>query len=147
VRGLTKLEIVDEGAVTARYGIPGRAYADFAVLRGDPSDGLPGVPGVGEKTAAALVRSIGGIGDIITALDKGHGGFPPGSRAKLTAARTYLDVAPAVVRTATDVPLAPVGGDLPLTIADPDRLTELGGRWRLGSSLARFTAAVTLNGR
>jgi hypothetical protein len=56
-------------------------------------------------------------------------------------------VAPAVVRTATDVPLPSVGGDLPLTIADPDRLTELGDRWRLGSSLARFTAAVTLNGR
>jgi 5'-3' exonuclease len=147
VRGLTKLDIVDEGAVTARYGIPGRAYADFAVLRGDPSDGLPGVPGVGEKTAAALVRAIGGINDIVTALDKGHGGFPPGSRAKLTAARAYLDVAPAVVRTATDVPLPAVGGDLPVTIADPDRLTELGDRWRLGSSLARFTAAVTLNGR
>ena len=143
VRGLTNLEIVDEGAVTARYGIPGRAYADFAVLRGDPSDGLPGVPGVGEKTAAALVRTFGGIDDIIAAVDKGHGGFPPGSRAKLTAARDYLDVAPAVVRTATDVPLPPVGGDLPATPADPTRLKELDERWRLGSSLSRFVSAVT----
>jgi len=143
VRGLTKLEIVDEGAVTARYGIPGRAYADFAALRGDPSDGLPGVPGVGEKTAAALVRAFGSLGDIIVAVDKGHGGFPPGSRAKLAAARDYLDVAPAVVRTATDVPLPPVAGDLPLRIADPARLKELDDRWRLGSSLSRFVSAVT----
>lgn len=143
VRGLSKLEIVDEGAVTARYGIPGRAYADFAVLRGDPSDGLPGVPGVGEKTAAALVRQFGGIDDIITAVDKGHGGFPPGSRAKLTAARDYLEVAPAVVRTATDVPLPPIDGALPATSADPGRLKELGERWQLGSSLSRFISAVT----
>jgi 5'-3' exonuclease len=143
VRGLTKLEIVDEGAVTARYGIPGHAYADFAVLRGDPSDGLPGVPGVGEKTAATLIRAFGSVDAIVAAIDAGHGGFPPGARAKLTAARAYLDVAPAVVRTATDVPLPEVGGALPMKIADPARLTELGERWALGSSLARFVSAIT----
>src|SRR5262249_22419635 len=63
-RGVSKLEVVDEAWLSAKYSLPsgagaaqtaGRAYADFAVLRGDPSDGLPGVPGVGEKTAAALV--------------------------------------------------------------------------------------------
>jgi 5'-3' exonuclease len=143
VRGLTKLEIVDEGAVTARYGIPGQAYADFAVLRGDPSDGLPGVPGVGEKTAAALIRAFGSVDAIVAAVDAGHGGFPPGSRAKLTAARSYLDVAPAVVRTATDVPLREVAGALPMKIADPARLAEMGERWGLGSSLGRFVSAVT----
>ena len=143
VRGLIKLEIVDEGAVTARYGIPGQAYADFAVLRGDPSDGLPGVPGVGEKTAAALIRAFGSLDAIVAAVDAGHGGFPTGSRAKLTAARAYLDVAPAVVRTATDVPLREVSGALPMKVADPARLTGLGERWGLGSSLARFVSAVT----
>ena len=61
VRGLLNLDVIDEAAVTAKYGIPGRAYADFAALRGDPSDGLPGVPGVGEKTAAALIRAFGSI--------------------------------------------------------------------------------------
>ena len=60
VRGLVKLDVVDEAAMTERYEIPGRAYADFAVLRGDPSDGLPGVPGVGDKTAASLIRAFGG---------------------------------------------------------------------------------------
>jgi 5'-3' exonuclease len=143
VRGLTKLEIIDEQAVASRYKIPGRAYADFAVLRGDPSDGLPGVPGVGEKTAATLISKFGSLDGILTALDQGHGGFPAGARAKLTAARDYLAVAPAVVRTATDVPLPELRGDLPLTPADPGRLQELGEKWRLGSSLARFLAAVT----
>jgi hypothetical protein len=98
---------------------------------------------VGEKTAAALVRQFGGIDDIIAAVDKGHGGFPAGSRAKLTAARDYLEVAPAVVRTATDVPLPPIDGALPATSADPGRLKELGERWQLGSSLSRFISAVT----
>ncbi len=141
-RGLTKLDIVDEAAVTARYQIPGRAYADFATLRGDPSDGLPGVAGVGEKTAAALVRAFGTIEAMIDAIDKGHGGFPAGSRRKLAADRAYLAVAPAVTRVATDAPVPPVDGTLPLAPADPDRLAALDERWDLGSSLRRALAAL-----
>src|SRR4029078_13643098 len=86
-RGIADIELVDEAAVTAKYDIPGRAYADFAVLRGDPSDGLPGVPGVGEKTADALMRAFGSVEGITTALDAGHGGFPRGARDKLEKAR------------------------------------------------------------
>ena len=141
-RGLTKLDIVDEAAITARYQIPGRAYADFATLRGDPSDGLPGVAGVGDKTAAALVRAFGSVEGILTAIDKGHGGFPAGSRAKVAAARDYLAVAPAVVRVATDAPVPPVGGGLPVSPADPGALDELDARWDLGTSLRRAVAAL-----
>jgi 5'-3' exonuclease len=142
-RGLTKLDVVDEAAVTARYQIPGRAYADFAVLRGDPSDGLPGVPGVGDKTAAALIRSFGTIDAITAAIDAGHGGFPAGSRPKVAAARDYLSVAPGVVRVATDAPVQAVDGSLPVEPADPAKLAELDARWDLGSSLRRALAAVT----
>jgi 5'-3' exonuclease len=144
-RGLTKLDVVDEAAVAARYAIPGRAYADFAVLRGDPSDGLPGVPGVGDKTAAALIAAFGTIGAILTALDKGHGGFPKGSRVKVAAARDYLSAAIPVVRVATDAPLPPVDGRLPVLPADPAALEALDARWDLGSSLRR--ACTTLAGR
>jgi 5'-3' exonuclease len=143
MRGLTNLDVVDEGAVTARYHIPGRAYADFAVLRGDPSDGLPGVPGVGEKTAAALVRTFGTVEAILAAIDAGHGGFPTGSRPKVAAARDYLSVAPGVTRVATDAPVPAVNGTLPLTPAAPDRLAELDERWDLGSSLRRALTALT----
>jgi 5'-3' exonuclease len=142
VRGLTKLDVVDEAAVTERYRIPGRAYADFAVLRGDPSDGLPGVPGVGDKTAAALVRTFGSTAAIIDALDRGHGGFPKGSRPKLAAARDYLAVAVPVVRVASDAPVPEVAGGLPVTAADPDRLAALDDRWALGSSLRRASSAL-----
>jgi 5'-3' exonuclease len=141
-RGVARFEVVDEAGVTARYQIPGRAYAAFATLRGDPSDGLPGVAGVGEKTAAALVRVFGSIGAILDALDQGHGGFPAGSRPKLVAARDYLEAAVPVVRVATDAPLPSAGGQLPVTPPDPARLAGLGERWGLGSSLTRMSAAL-----
>ncbi len=143
LRGLARLESVDEAEVTKKYDIPGRSYADFAVLRGDPSDGLPGVAGIGEKTAAALIRAFGSIDGIKTALDLGHGGFPPGTRKRLEAARGYLDVAPPVVRTATDVPLPDVDGTLPARPPDPGLLAEIGAALGLGSSLTRFRATVT----
>jgi 5'-3' exonuclease len=143
VRGLLNLDVIDEAAVRSKYDIPGRAYADFAALRGDPSDGLPGVPGVGEKTAAALIRAFGSIEGIAAALDAGHGGFPRGSREKLERARDYLDIALSVVRVRDDAPLPPVDGKLPAVPPDAARLKDLGERWGLGSSLSRFAAAVT----
>ena len=143
VRGLGKLEQLTEIEVAKKYDIPGKAYADFAVLRGDPSDGLPGVPGIGDKTAATLIRTFGSLDALKDALDRGHGGFPSGTRKKLEAARGYLDVAPPVVKTATDVPLDDVDGTLPATPPDPDLLGEMGAALGLGSSLTRFRAAVT----
>jgi len=142
VRGLANLDIVDEAAVTARYQIPGRAYADFAVLRGDPSDGLPGVAGVGDKTAAALIRTFGSVDAMLAAIEQGHGGFPAGSRPKVAGARDYLAVAPAVVRVATDAPVPDVDGSLPVAPAEPDRLAALDDRWDLGSSLRRAVSAL-----
>jgi 5'-3' exonuclease len=141
-RGMSRLEVVDEAAVTRRYEIPGRAYAAFAALRGDPSDGLPGVPGVGEKTAAALVRVFGTVEAMLAALDQGHGGFPMGSRAKLAANRAYLEAAIPVVAVATDAPLPPLDGRLPAVPADTRRLAELDERFDLGSSLGRMCGAL-----
>src|ERR1700689_3173965 len=128
VRGLLNMDVIDEAAVAAKYGIPGRAYADYAALRGDPSDGLPGVPGGGEKTAAALINAFGSIDGITKALDQGHGGFPRGSRDKLEKARDYLDISLSVVRVVTDIEMPEVGGDLPAVPADAARLKELGER-------------------
>ncbi len=141
-RGVANLELVDEAAVTAKYQIPGRSYAAFAALRGDPSDGLPGVPGVGEKTAAALVRVFGSVEAMLEALDGGHGGFPMGSRAKLVAARPYLEACVPVVAVATDAPVKLAGGELPSVPANPARIAELDQRWDLGSSLGRALAAL-----
>jgi len=141
-KGVANVELMDEAAITAKYHIPGRSYASFAALRGDPSDGLPGVPGVGEKTAAALVRVFGSVAAMLAAIDAGHGGFPAGSRAKLVAARPYLEACMPVVRVATDAPVKLSGGELPSTPADPARVAALDDRFALGSPLGRLLAAL-----
>ena len=102
-RGIADIELVDEAAVAAKYGIPGRAYADFAVLRGDPSDGLPGVAGVGAKTAAALINEFGDLAGIRAAVARTVVPKPPLTAAvlkKMHAAAAYLDAAPVVVAVA-----------------------------------------------
>jgi 5'-3' exonuclease len=138
-RGIRNLQVVDEAYVTDKYGIPGRAYADFATLRGDPSDGLPGVPGVGEKTAAALITRFGSLDALLAALDGGvTDGFPAGARAKLAAARDYLRVAPAVVEVAADAPLPDTDLRLPAKARDPEALVVLSDRYGLDAPLNRL---------
>jgi 5'-3' exonuclease len=146
-RGVSKLEVVDEAWLATKYNLPtpgaGGAYADFAVLRGDPSDGLPGVSGVGEKTAAALVTRFGSLAGIEAALGTGApDGFPSGARAKLLAAADYLAAAPGVVRVRLDVPVPDHDPTLPAKPADPDALVELSERYGLDSSLNRVLAAL-----
>jgi 5'-3' exonuclease len=138
-----KMKPYTEQDVSAKHGIPGRAYADFAVLRGDPSDGLPGVKGVGEKTAAALISRFGSIEGMLAALDSGlDDGFPAGARAKLDAARDYLAVAPAVSRVVCDLPIPVLEDTLPRTPKDPAALLALSDRWGLESPLERFLQAT-----
>ncbi len=138
-----KMAPYTERTVAQKYGIPGTAYADYACLRGDPSDGLPGVKGVGDKTAAALVSRFGSIESLLAALDSGAtDGFPAGVRAKLEAARDYLAVAPAVTRVVCDLELPAHDDALPRGPLDPGRLVALSDRWGLDSALDRLLAAL-----
>jgi 5'-3' exonuclease len=138
-----KLAPYTPATVAAKYGIPGTAYADYAVLRGDPSDGLPGVKGIGDRTAAALVSRFGSVEGIVAALDSGQpDGFPPGARAKLEAARDYLRVAPAVTRSVRDLPVPPLDDALPRAPRDPERVVALSERWGLDGALNRLLAAL-----
>jgi 5'-3' exonuclease len=143
-KGLANLLVVDETTVTEKYGIPGRSYADFALLRGDPSDGLPGVAGIGDKTAAALLQRHGSVQAMRDAIARGEvDGFPAGARAKLVAAADYLDVAPQVVAVVCDAPLPDIDDLVPRTPKDPQRLVELADRWGLDSSLNRLLTALS----
>jgi 5'-3' exonuclease len=144
-RGIGDIEVVDEAGVAARYGIPGRAYADFAVLRGDPSDGLPGVPGVGAKTAATLVSAFGDLEGIRAAAARTVVPKPPLTAAvlkKLHAASAYLDAAPVVVAVERGIDLPPVDGALPRRPADPQALAGLAERHNLLSPLRRLGAVL-----
>lgn len=144
-RGIGDIELVDEAGVTAKYGIPGRSYADFAVLRGDPSDGLPGVAGVGAKTAAALINEFGDLAGIRAAVARTVVPQPPLTAAvlkKMRAAADYLDAAPVVVAVACDIDLPPIEGTLPRRPTDPTALSGLALAHGLESSLGRFGAAL-----
>jgi 5'-3' exonuclease len=146
-RGVAKLEVLDDAAIQARYGVPAAGYADFAALRGDPSDGLPGVPGVGEKTAARLVARYGSLDAILAALDDPSAGFAPGLRTKIAAALPYLKVAPEVVRVARDVPVPAFDPVLPSAPRDPDRLLALAETWGLASPVKRLVDACSAAAR
>jgi 5'-3' exonuclease len=136
--GVRNLDIVDEARLHQRYGITGgRQYAALAALRGDPSDGLPGVTGIGEKTAATLLGRFGDLPTLLAALDAGDPTITGAQRARLQAARAYLDVAPIVVDVVRDIPLPPTPATLPTTPADPESLARLGEQWGLASSVAR----------
>lgn len=138
-RGMSNLEIVDDAAVVSKYGVHAAQYADFAVLRGDPSDGLPGVAGIGEKSAAALLSAHGSLDGIRTAVAEGAGGTPA-RRAKIAAAADYLEVAPTVVRVARDLTLAAFEDRL--GAVDVDAAHALAETWNLGSSMTRALTAL-----
>ena len=139
-KGVGNLEVVTEAVVSAKYGIPGRAYADFAVLRGDPSDGLPGVKGVGDKTAASLITKYGSLEALLTTLADPRADV--GARAKLEAAADYLAVAPTVVQVVRDAPVPDLDDRLPSAPRDAEALLELVDRWNLESPVNRVLNAL-----
>jgi len=141
-RGVAKLEDADDALVRKKYGVPARWYADFAAMRGDPSDGLPGVPGVGEKTAARLIDRYGGVVQILAALDDPAAGFAPGLRSKLKDAADYLDRALPVCKVALDVKLPDFDPALPKAPNDADKLIALAERWNLAGSARRLVDSL-----
>jgi len=125
-RGLTS---IDETAVKQRYGVPGNLYADFAILRGDPSDGLPGLSGVGDKKAADLVTRYGGLDGLLA------------SGRLSDADRDYVERARRVVPPVTDLPVELPAARRPV---DGDRADALATRYGLRSPLERLLKALPL---
>lgn len=141
-KGIAKLVEFTPDEVLAQYGVPAEHYADFAMLRGDPSDGLPGVAGIGVKTAALVVSKFGTIENIVAAAKSGDARMGSPVRAKIMAALDYLAVAPAVVRGRTDVGIDELSTTIPAEPADPELLSALGERFGLDSSIGRLTTAL-----
>nr|WP_246084204.1 5'-3' exonuclease [Nocardioides plantarum] len=141
-KGVGRHEQVTEQWVRDKYAIEARQYADFATMRGDASDGLPGVAGVGEKTAATLLQKYADLDGIVAAAADPGSGLATGPRAKINAARDYLAVAPTVVAVARDIDLDRSRTALPSTPADPERLVDLVARWSLDTPVNRLLGVL-----
>lgn len=138
-RGVSKMDEVNEGYIEARYGIPGRAYLDFAVLRGDPSDGLPGVRGIGEKLASSLVARYGSLDGVLEAATSSNPGVAIG---KVRRDLDYVKRAAQVATIPIDLPLPEV--DLARPRSEPDAsLYEVAKQAGLEGALRRLVGAMT----
>jgi 5'-3' exonuclease len=142
-RGMRDLELVTDEVVRAKYGVSAAQYAEFATLRGDPSDGLPGVAGIGEKTAAALLAKHGDLEGVLAAASSVAGGIPAGQAAKLRAGAEYARRALPAVRVVRDLRLPAVDATIGLTDAQRAAGAQLAERWGLGGSMDRVLAALS----
>ncbi|OZE74875.1 flap endonuclease [Rhodococcus sp. 15-649-2-2] len=146
-RGLAKAELFDPALVSERYGVPlhraGAAYAELALLRGDASDGLPGVKGIGEKTASTLMLQYESVAALRDAALDPSSDMARGIRAKLANASDYLDAALPVVRVVTDADVVLSKSDeIPAEPADVDALNELAETLGVENAVARLVTAM-----
>ena len=141
-RGVARHERVTDAWLASKYGITGEQYVDFAVLRGDPSDGLPGVRGIGEKSAAALLARHGDLTGIVEHADA----LTPAIRRAVASHVGYLGAAQQVVGAVRDLPLPPTELSLPRSPRDPELFAELSGLLGLGGSAERILSALARRG-
>ncbi len=137
-RGVGKHERITHSVLREKYDVDPDQYAAFATLRGDASDGLPGVAGVGDKTAAVLLNRFGDLDSIVAAALDPDGDMGPGPRGKIKASLAYLEVAPKVVAVARDIDLGTRDLTLPRSPADPEMLAAIAEQWGLTSPVERL---------
>ncbi|XAS65798.1 5'-3' exonuclease [Pseudarthrobacter sp. So.54] len=145
-RGMKNLQILTEVTVVGKYSVLPQQYADYATLRGDASDGLPGVAGIGEKTAAYLLGEFGTLDGLLAAAAEADSGVSRSVRSRLAAATDYLAAAPAVVKVVRDLELPTLeeaGAQLRPVAGDPRaELERLATDWNLGASVTRLLGAL-----
>ena len=140
-KGVGNAEVVSDQTVFDKYGVHAHQYADFALLRGDTSDGLPGVRGIGDKTAASLISQFGDIDSLVAAVQSGTSGVKAAAQRNLLDSLDYVEAAKAVVRVAHDIKFEPFESRLPQQCPNRDALDDFTARYGLTSSVARVITA------
>lgn len=139
--GMSRMKVMDGAAVLAAHGVRPEQYVDYSILRGDPSDGLPGVAGIGARTAATLLGQFPTMADLLAAAGRGDPAIRPALAARLLEAADYLQRAGTVVRAA-EVPLPQLDARIPAAPADPGALESLAAKHNLRPSVSRLTGAL-----
>ncbi len=141
-KGISQHDLVDIAYVENKYAIPGDRYALFAMFRGDPSDGLPGVKGIGEKGAAVIANAFANVDDALAGAHAGHESLAPALAKKIIAGADYLKIAPTVVQVARNAPLPTVDLSMPKAPADLSAIYQFKVRYGLGASVDRLISAL-----
>ena len=141
-KGISAHDLVDRKFIEEKYGIPGDRYALFAMIRGDASDGLPGIRGIGEKGAATIAQHFSTLDEAIQAAANNDDRLPNNVRKKLLEGREYALIAPKLVHCALDVPLPDIDLSLPQQLPTSKEINRLKSEHGLGSSIDRFYSVV-----
>jgi 5'-3' exonuclease len=141
-KGISQHDLVDTSWVSKRYEIPGDRYSLFAIFRGDPSDGLPGVKGIGEKGAAVIANNFANVDEVIAGAKSNHAALTPNLIKKIIAGQDYLKIAPTLVQCARQVSLPVIDLALPTKPADLSHIYQLQKDYGLGASIDRMIAAL-----
>lgn len=141
-KGLSNHDLVDTDWISKKYDIPGDRYALFAMIRGDASDGLPGLKGIGEKGAALIAKSFSQMQDVVQAAENENELLPKSLAKKVLASKEYAHIAPKLVNCALDVPIPSMNIDLPKKPNSIDKIREIQSEYGLGSSVDRLISAL-----
>ena len=141
-RGISAHDLVDITWVANKYSIPGDRYALFAMFRGDPSDGLPGVKGIGEKGAALIANNFASVEEAIAGAKSGHAALSASLAKKIIDGTDYLKIAPTLVNCARDVAIPEMKIDMPSKPADLSDIYAMKEEYGLGASVDRLISAL-----
>jgi len=141
-KGIANHDLVDLRWIAQKYDIPGERYALFAMIRGDASDGLPGIKGIGEKGAAVIAKQFQDLEEVMLAAENDDERLTPNAKKKLLESAEYVRIAPKLVHCALDVPLPKLNIDIPKRPKDLDEIYQYQKDYGLGASVDRLIAAL-----
>jgi 5'-3' exonuclease len=141
-RGISQHDLVDSKWVAEKYGIPGDRYALFAMFRGDPSDGLPGVRGIGEKGAALIANHFATVDEALAGAKTGHEALTKSLAQKIIDGADYLKIAPTLVHCAQDVSIPQMDISMPKKPEDLSTIYQMKDEFGLGASVDRLISAL-----
>jgi 5'-3' exonuclease len=141
-KGIANHDLVDLKWIEQKYEIPGDRYGLFAMIRGDASDGLPGIKGIGEKGAASIAKQFTNLHEVMKAASNDDERLTANIRKKLLENAEYARIAPKLVGCATDVSIPEMKIDLPNKPLDTQKIQDIKEEFGLGTSVDRIMNAL-----